>query len=181
VNPFTIYSYESYTPVSAGIGVFNASVINYYDSQVQLQLLAFTQIPSLFYEPFWTYPMASSASSTCSNPELQCVSYLFVGGVEVIAPYPNNFLATQSTEADTIVVYGEQGVQVDYWELNSSDSNFTEADCQTWATTSGEFGFVLCIKESDLDRNNLVAGNSPLAISFDFSDIILQPRGFIHP
>lgn len=106
-----LYLPISQVPVTAGLGVFNTTFSELFP-QEYLQLLLLGQIAFLFLEPLWTYPMASAASPTCSDSELKCLSYLFVGGLNAIDPYPNKYLQTQVPEADVFLVSGEQGLQV---------------------------------------------------------------------
>jgi hypothetical protein len=86
-----------------------------------------------------------------------------VGGVDAITPYPNRVSLTypnktQLPEADSLVVFGEQGLQADYWNMSISEEPFTNDTCRTWATQGGGAAFTLCIKGSSLSRDVIVAG-----------------------
>ena len=157
VSSVTLFPVRYDFPVSAGLAPFNGSFASYYP-QSYLQYLAFSQTPSLFNDPFWVYGMDSGAAvaPACLEPESNCSSYLMVGGMEAISPYPN--LVTQFPEADAFRVFGEQGLQADYWNIDPSDAVFPSSSCQVWSTSEGDFAIMVCIKTSVLDQNNLVWG-----------------------
>ena len=59
-----------------------------------------------------------------------------------IVPYPNvvgpfSPNATQLPEADLFVVFGEVGVQADYWDMTTSEQPFSDDACRARATQSG--------------------------------------------
>ena len=127
-----------------------------------LQLLLLSQVIPIFYEPKWTFPMESAVTPACSTGELTCVSYLFVGGMDAMTPYPNRdgpqFPNKNDTPgADSLAVFGERGLQIDFWDLIGESIN--TSSCQTWATQSGGHAIILCIQPSSIDGNNLIACN----------------------
>jgi hypothetical protein len=103
---------------------------------------------------------ANPASVNCSDPDLDCLSYLFVGGLESISPY---YATWQNIppEADTILVHQESGLQVDYWNMSTLEEDFPVSACQTWFTFAGNYAFQICLKESNLDGITLIAGTVP--------------------
>lgn len=167
MTSFTFYNYETYTqPIWAGLADFDAATVNSaLFTESYLQFLLFSQVAPIFYEPKWTFPMDSAVTQNCSTGELTCVSYLFVGGMDAMTPYPNRKNLhfpnkTETPEADSLVVFGERGLQIDFWDLNSSEESFSISNCQTWATQSESHAILLCIQASSIDSNDLIACNA---------------------
>jgi hypothetical protein len=156
VSSVTLFPVRYDFRVSAGLAPFDASFASDYP-QIYLQYLAFSQAASFFNDPFWVYSLDSGAAPGCLEPESGCSSYLIVGGMEAILPYPS--LVKLFPEADVFLVFGEQGLQVDYWNTDPSDAVFSSNNsCHVWSTLDGEFAIMVCIKTSSLDANSLVWG-----------------------
>jgi len=137
---------------SAGIGAFDASFSEGYISEE----LAFTLAEDVFY-PLVNDPAVGcgidSVTEACFGSD--CLSRFFASSAQNIQPWPPSI--TQSPEADIFVVQDQQGFQGDYWDVDSADESFTTNQCQAWGEES-EYGFMVCIKQSSLDRNHLIAG-----------------------
>ena len=144
--------------VSAGIGAFNATYTN-FGTPEEFAFLLVSQAPYLFYNVMKTYSI-SPITKECSTSD--CISYFFSGGLGAVSPSP--YLNSQFTEANTAVVYKEQGVQVDYWGISLNDSVLSSENCKSWGSYLG--GFMICIKQSELNTNNLVAGKAIDLIRF---------------
>ena len=136
---------------SAGIGVFNVTYAEFDQPEVMALLLA-TQAPILFYDLAKVHSI-SPAAKECLMQD--CLSYFFVGGLVAVSPSP--FVDTAFPEANIVIVYSEQGLQVDYWGISSNDSIITSENCKVWGLTT--YAFMICIKQSELNANNLVAGS----------------------
>ena len=152
-------------PISAGLGAFNVSISNIFFQLEYSQIQLLGQSTSVFFEADWTFAMTAPNRPVSQNCSLEpdCTSYFFVGGVESISPYPNSAWKTLASQADSILVNQEQGLQVDYWNMSSIEEDFPASACQTWSTPSGNWGFQICIKQSSLDGITLVAGSCSVA------------------
>jgi hypothetical protein len=99
-------------------------------------------------------PVDASFCSGSSN----CESYFFSGGLQSLSPNPIFFRST-SPEADAIILEGEQGLHVDYWDVDPSDGKAdVQTDCLIWIGSSEAAGFMICLAPSRLNANHLVAG-----------------------
>jgi len=154
VTSVPVYPVDDAFDVSAGLAPFDVAYSSGY-SQGYLQYLAYSQTPSLFDDPYWVYSIDSGGGIApgCLMPENNCSSYLFVGGLEIISPYPS--LQAGFPGADVYLVFGEQGVQADYWNSDPSDASFENDSCQIWGTG---LPIMICIKASSLDLNDMVWG-----------------------
>jgi hypothetical protein len=65
--------------------------------------------------------MAWVSAMVSLRAENNCSSYLFLIGLEIISPYPR--LETNFSEDDAYLVFGEQGLQADYWNTDPSDQS----------------------------------------------------------
>ena len=135
-------------PASAGIGLFNASFSNDYP-QGTFAFIFYAWLSSP-YE--MTAPVSIVDPVVCSGPE--CFTYLYSIGISGISPHPD--LITAASEADTVIVQGEQVLQVDYWNVSSAEDPFTADDCQLYGGT--DYAFIICIKMSTLVDDSLIAG-----------------------
>ena len=152
VDTIKTFTHVSEFPVSAGIGLFNASFSSYWEPRV-LAFHVASLVPILFHD---TRSSHFTSSVTDGGSGSGGISYFYTGGMRAISPSPDTM--TQFPEADTFIVQGEQGLQVDYWNVSAGDV-LTSADCRTWATEY--LGFIICISTSKLNQNNLIAGFFP--------------------
>lgn len=147
---FTAFTPVFQFPASAGIGEFNASFSNDYPPGV-FAFDFYYSVSQLFTNADTSYDINPVANG-CSG--IGCQGVFLVAGVAGISPSPA--LRTQSPEADTIIVQGEQGLQADFWNVSPAEDPLTSQDCQTWGDI--EYAFMICSKSSSLDPNNLIAG-----------------------
>lgn len=82
-----------------------------------------------------------------------CLSYLFPGSMNLIAPWP--WRVPGFFDADVLIVHGVQGIQIDYWSLDSTD-HLDSSDCKVYGAIDA--AVMLCIASSTLDRSELIAG-----------------------
>ena len=152
ILPTTIFTATgSPVPISAGIGPFNASWAADWNPSV-LDLFVVSQVPVLAVDILQIYPTIP-ISNGCVGPS--CKSRFFSGGIGFVAPSP--FLTmTQPTQSDVFIVHGEQGLQGDFWSVNSVDATITSNDCRTYGFSAS--AFTICIKPSSLYDTALVAG-----------------------
>lgn len=85
-----------------------------------------------------------------------CVSTFIIGPIGLVQPPPPP-IGSYSI-ADTIFVHRFQGVQVEFWDIDSHEQ-FTTNECQIWGFNSS--AIEMCIGVSSLDGNYLVAGIRP--------------------
>ena len=154
VSPTTIFTPVSEFSVSAEIGSFQPSLASTWNQTVTSFFFS-TQVPSLSIEPLRTTTL-NPVAKACYGSD--CVSYFYSGGVASISPYI--YLVPQSPDADTFIIQGEVGLQGDYWNISQAEQPFTSDHCQIWGDS--DIAFSVCIKQSSLDQNNLIAGASPM-------------------
>jgi hypothetical protein len=61
---------------------------------------------------------------------------------------------------DTVIVEGEQGLQVDYWNVAPEDANITSQNCHTWGAAYNSSVLSICLNSPD--STNFVAGTNTI-------------------
>lgn len=95
----------------------------------------------------------SDIDAECLDPS--CLSYYYPGGIRRIRPLP---IILKNITGDVVSVNGNVGVQVDFWDFDEVDAGFNLEDCTTLG--GDEFALLLCVRNSQSNSSNLVAGSS---------------------
>jgi hypothetical protein len=163
-----VYKEVSQMSVTAGIGSFTPEVVTvalpgFYQSLAAEALSNFfIDNPSLFPNT----PVSSACTST-----LNCASYFFSGGLKNTSPNPSYFQTT-NTEADAMILSGEAGLQIDYWDIVQGEQPFVasnSSECLTWIIPSQDAGLMICLRQSALNPDYLIAGLSSFLVTSDLN------------
>jgi hypothetical protein len=152
VEPTTTFASVSSFPVSAGIGIFNATFAAAWPPSLLAYEVA-SQASILLFNFLITFSVAPVTPACSASGVLDCSSYLFSGGKALI--YPKISGITAFPNADAFSVESEQCIQGDYWSAGPGE-NLTTGDCLTWGEASG--AFMICVTPSVSDPDNLIAG-----------------------
>jgi hypothetical protein len=152
------YKEVSQMLVTAGIGEFTPEVSTVGPPGFY-QFLAAEALPNFFIDNPRLLPN-TPISSACT-PTLNCASYFFSGGLQNTAPNPSYFQGMNPT-ADAIRLFVEPGLQVDYWDISEQEQHFVasnSSECLTWIPPSQDDGLMICLKQSSLNPDYLIAGS----------------------
>jgi len=101
--------------------------------------------------------LSSTPVNSACTAKLNCVSYFFSGGIQKVGPNPI-FFNTLDPEADAIILEGETGLQIDYWDVSEEEESLAgSSDCLTWILPDQEAGIQICL-QSTLNSDYMVAG-----------------------
>lgn len=148
----TTVLYEPLFPFSAvaGIGPYNSSLAT---PEILEPTVAATFISELY--PTMLHDAQISTDLTphsCSGDG--CLSTFIVGPIGLIQPPPLPISSYPS--ADTIFVHSLQGVETEFWDVDSRDRFNLTDDCKVWGTNDS--AIQVCISASSLDKDHLIAG-----------------------
>jgi hypothetical protein len=69
------------------------------------------------------------------------------------------YFQSTARQADTVILDGEQGLHIDYWDVDPSDGVLDlKTDCRVWLSSNQIAGFMICVAPSKLNAGHLVAG-----------------------
>jgi hypothetical protein len=148
------YSVEDTFPVSAGIGVFNASQALLWKPS----WLAYLFTCATFNLLFDTTSSVEIYPATCYGTP--CVTYYFTGGVAFVDPDPFED-PSLFPNSDVIIVRKAPGLLVSYWDLNSAEDssvNSSDVECGTFGAAAE--AFQICLGFSYLNVDHVVAGSA---------------------
>ena len=137
VNVQDVYQSIGFSPISGGMGIFNASLVPEFKEGSGPYISSLVQ--SLFRDPATSLPV-QPINHSCNNSTLSCSSYLLPGGVISVSPWPFNI--TSSDESDYIVENGPS-YQLDFW-TESSPIAWLPTSCHVYGTNSS--ALQLCIQ-----------------------------------
>lgn len=163
--------------VSAGIGPFNASLAQGWKSWV-LSTYLVTEFPTFLADSIVSYPTSYAASHPpCVNNTQICHSSYFPGVLSIVSPSVFEVKFNESLNGDIFIVNQVQGVQVDYWEVDELEGNWTSDDCRTWG--SNKSALMICLSTSKVTKNALVADTSHtlFKVNFRFDNVQLSKSG----
>jgi len=152
IQSTTVYSPVASMPASAGIGTFSPTFSDRYPSSYWAFLVS-SEIPSLFSDKRISYASAP-VTPACSN-NADCESFFFAGGLSRVSPNP------YLRPGDEVIVHQEQGIQCEYWNVSSDEAPIRTKQCHIWGTVDGASAFRICIMNSSLNSNVLVASKFP--------------------
>jgi len=143
--------------VSAGIGTFNASLVSEMNAP-WLATLMVGSYSTLLIDTSGSFKTNHVvARHPCPLNDATCHSTYFPGGLEYsVRPWIYDKDIIGNTTGDSFRLQNVQGVQVDYWAMNSGEAPFQKHDCRTLGDNSNSV--FLCIKNSTLNENVLIAG-----------------------
>ena len=163
--------------VSAGIGPFNASLAEQWDSRV-LSTYLVTEFPAFLVDSTVSYPTSYAASHPpCVNNTRTCHSNYFPGVLNIVSPWVVGVKLNESLNGDTFIVNQGHGVHVDYWEVDEREGNWTTEDCQTWGNNNS--ALMICLSTSKVTKNALVAGTfrTMFKVNLRFGNMQLSKSG----
>lgn len=154
-----VYDTGNVFDVTAGIGPFNASLVQpFIDSlqssapQYPYEVLPYSY--SSIVDMLLVDPLLSTTSDPVGCSEEDCVSYLITGGLEMLTPWlPEGFSDYRMAR-----VSRAPSIQIDLEEM--SNSTFLDSDCDIFGETGFIFGMRLCIAEEELSPGDIRAGMS---------------------
>lgn len=143
-----------FTPTFAGIGDFNLSLA--LQNSNSASYIFFSQLYYLFVDPTQSFPIPWDNSTAECNLDGEtlgsgCSSYVFPGSLQAISnssewPVSNGVIFTRDSPS----------LRFEFWDLDSSDGNWTSDDCVIFGTGADRVG--LCIGNSVIYKNALTAG-----------------------
>lgn len=137
----TVYTYE----ISAGIGTFNATLIEPFISYLKglSPTYPYTVLPYTYYAAVYTLvlnPLLTTIVDpvSCSSAKTEnCMSYLFTGGLEMVAPW----VTSEYTDYPMVKVDNAPAVQMDFSGVLEVDQvPFDDADCDIYGDSETTIG-----------------------------------------
>lgn len=144
----TAYTYS----VSAGVGPFDASLVEPFKSFLQglSPAYPYTVLPYTYYAAAYTLvlnPLITTIVDPVSCPSQKtgdCMSYLFTGGLEMVAPW----VPSEHTDYPMIKVDNAPAVQIDFSDVLVVDQEpFADSDCDVYGDLETTIGIKLCVEE----------------------------------
>lgn len=144
----TAYSYN----VSAGVGSFNASLVEPFISYLQglSPTYPYTVLPYTYYAAAYTLvlnPLITTIVdpvSCTSQKSGDCISYLLTGGLEMVAPW----VPSEHTDYPMIKVDNAPAVQMDFSGVLEVDHEpFADSNCDIYGDSETTIGIKLCVEE----------------------------------
>lgn len=144
----TAYTYDA----SAGVGPFNASLVQPFLSFLQglSPDYPFTVLPYSYYAAAYTLVL-NPLIATTANPvdcsehiEGNCMSYLFTGGLEMVAPWsPAGYDDFGLVKVDNV-----PAVQIDFSGVLDIDQElFQPLNCDIYGDSDTSIGIQLCVEQ----------------------------------
>lgn len=142
----TAYSYN----VSAGVGAFNASLVEPFTAFLQglAPTYPYTVLPYNYYAAAYTLVLNPLIATTvdpvsCTSQKTgDCMSYLFTGGLEMVAPW----VPSEHTDYPMIKVDNAPAVQMDFSDVLQVDQEpFEDSDCDIYGDSATTIGIKLCV------------------------------------
>lgn len=147
----TTTSYEAlYTSRAVGgIGSYNVSLTQ---TTILYPTALAIFVSELYLDVFQNVQMSTYLPPhSCSGDG--CLSTFILASLALVQPPP--LPPSNYPKADSIFIHRLQGVQVEFWNSDQRE-NFTSNNCKIWG--SNESAIEICIGQSFLDKNHLVAG-----------------------
>lgn len=156
-SQITVYDTGYIFDVTAGVGVFNASLIQPFTESLQ------SSAPQYPYEVLpYSYssmvnmlvvdPLLSTVSDPVGCSGDYCASYLMTGGLEMMTPWlPNDHL-----EYSMARINSAPSIQLDV--AATSNSVFLDSNCDVFGEDGFVFGIRLCVAEDEFIPGFIQAG-----------------------
>lgn len=144
----TIYTYK----VTAGVGPFNGSLVQPFINYLQglSPTYPYTVLPYGQYAAAYTLvlnPLIATISepvACVSNTSADCMSYLFTGGLEMVAPW----VPERDPDFPMIKVHNAPAIQMDFsGSTKVNTHSFDDTDCDVYGDDQSIIGIKLCIQQ----------------------------------
>ena len=157
----TIYDTALAYNVSAGVGRFNASLVEPFMEFMQslapeypYQVLPFTYFASVYV--LVLNPLFSTITSPIQCQGQGCVSYLLSGGLSMAGPW----VPPGSVDHSLVRIRDVPSVQLEF--SGPVDSNFQDADCDVFGKGGFAIGIKVCVVRHPSPLGSLRAGKCPV-------------------
>ncbi|KAK5627505.1 hypothetical protein RRF57_003220 [Xylaria bambusicola] len=143
----TVYDTASTYNATAGVGPFNHSLVQPFMDALHQNApdYPYEILPYTYYAAVYTLvlnPLVTSISKPLSCKGGSCMSYLLSGGLEYVAPW----VPQGHTDHELVKINKVPSIQLDF-EI-SSNSSFSESECETFGEHGITIGIRLCVTES---------------------------------
>lgn len=148
----TVYDTAYIYDASAGVGPFNASLVQPFLAFLQglSPEYPFTVLPYSYYAAAYTLVLnpliATTADAVDCAAQLEgnCMSYLFTGGLEMVAPWsPAGYANFGLVKVDKV-----PAVQIDYSGVLDIDQEpFQTSSCDVYGDSDTSIGIQLCVEK----------------------------------
>jgi hypothetical protein len=144
----TVYDTAHTYKATAGVGPFNGSLVEPFVAS--LDALApeyhYQVIPYNYFASAYTLvlnPLISTVSESveCTVSKDSCVSYLFTGGLQMVAPWIGHGYADHSM----VKIYNAPAIQFDFED--SASDEFDDEDCDVFGQAGVLIGIKFCVVE----------------------------------
>lgn len=149
----TVYDTAYTYPVSAGVGPFNATLVEPFTSFLQglSPTYPYTVLPYTYYAAAYTLVLnpliATIAEPVACTAHQSCMSYLFTGGLSMVAPW----VPSKHVDYPMIKVDDAPAVQMDFSGVLEVDMEpFQEENCDVFGDDETIIGIKLCVEEERL-------------------------------
>ncbi|KAJ9144673.1 hypothetical protein NKR23_g5763 [Pleurostoma richardsiae] len=154
----TVYDTADVYDATAGVGPFNASLIQPFINLLQSTApsYAYQVLPFTYYAAVYILvanPLISTISESVHCPgDSTCASYLLSGGLEMVAPWvPQGYDGYGMVKIDHA-----PSIQIDF--SRPMTDTFEEEDCSLFGQTGSRIGIRLCVAQDQSASGSLRAG-----------------------